>query len=132
MNFIKNLFLTNRFFYVMAALVITTMLSYAFPFLFAIAKTGCVLFIVLCFIDAILLFNKSVRVSVTREIPSVLSLGDNNAIQITLVNKATLMLRVEVIDELPEQFQQRNFKLSLVLYPDKPFNKTYELRPTTR
>jgi uncharacterized protein (DUF58 family) len=132
MNFIKNLFLTNRFFFVLATLVITTMPSYAFPFLFAVAKTGCVLLIVLFFIDGILLYNKSVRVLVQREVPSVLSLGDVNIIHLSFDNKSALKLSVEVIDELPEQFQQRNFKLQLLLLPDKPVVKTYELRPTTR
>jgi uncharacterized protein (DUF58 family) len=132
MNFIKNFFLTNRFFYVMAALVTVTMFSYAFPFLFVIAKTVCALFVVVCIIDVIVLFNKSIRVAVQREVPSVLSLGDNNVIALTIVNKSTIKLFIEVIDELPEQFQQRHFKLHLVLLPDKSFQKTYELRPTTR
>jgi uncharacterized protein (DUF58 family) len=132
MNLIKNFFLTNRFFYAMAALVTITMLSYAFPFLFAIAKTGCALFVVVCITDTVLLFHKSIRVSVSRNVPSVLSLGDNNVIELTLHNKASIKLFIEVIDELPEQFQERNFKIHLLLLAGKSFQKTYELRPTTR
>jgi uncharacterized protein (DUF58 family) len=132
MSFIRNLFLTNRFFYIAATLTGAMMLAYAFPFLFAVVKTGCILFAVLCIIDTILLYNKSVVVSVERDIPSVLSLGDNNTITLSLLNKSRIKLIIELIDELPEQFQIRNFMLQHTLFPDQPYQKTYSLRPVTR
>jgi uncharacterized protein (DUF58 family) len=132
MNFIKNIFLTSRFFYVMGALIGITMLSYAMPFLFAFAKAGCVLFLILCCIDIILLYNSSIRVSVTREVPNVLSLGDDNEIELNITNRAPIKLWIEVIDELPEQFQERNFMLTVSLPSNTPLQKTYTLRPLTR
>src|SRR6188508_1347789 len=101
MNFIKSLFLTSRFFYALASIIVVMMLSYAFPFLFAVAKTSFVLFIVLACIDAILLYNKRVVIDVQRETPSVLSLGDNNVITLSLLNKSPIKIGVELIDELP-------------------------------
>ena len=68
MNFIKNLFLTNRFFFVVAILTGGMMLSYAFPFLFAFVKTGCILFAVLILIDILLLYNRSVVVTAERDV----------------------------------------------------------------
>jgi hypothetical protein len=73
MSFIKNLFLTNRFFFIVAILTGCMMLSYAFPFLFAVVKTSCILFAVLVLIDTILLYNGSVAVTAKRDVPSVLS-----------------------------------------------------------
>jgi uncharacterized protein (DUF58 family) len=132
MKLIKNLFLTNRFFYVMGALVITMMLSYAFPFLFALVKTSCVLFLVLIAIDAIFLHNKTVAIQVTRETPSVFSLGDDNTIHLLLINRSRISFNIELIDELPAQFQLRNFKINLSLGPNIPYNQSYQLRPVTR
>src|SRR5690242_1342849 len=105
MNFIRNTFLTNRFFLIMSCMIMTTIFSYAFPFLFAIVKTGCILLIVLMLIDAVLLYSKNTMITAIRETPSVLSLGDPNTITITLTNKSRVKLWVKVIDELPEQFQ---------------------------
>lgn len=132
MNFIKNLFLTNRFFLVVAILTGGMMLSYAFPFLFAFVKTGCILFAVLVLIDSILLYNRSVVVTAERDVPAVLSLGDENIITLSVRNKARIKLYIALIDELPEQFQMRQFIIRLELPPDNVHQQTYSLRPVTR
>jgi uncharacterized protein (DUF58 family) len=132
MNFIKNIFLTNRFFLAVGVIACITMLSYAFPFLFAIAKAAGVLLSLFCFVDIILLYNKSIRVSVFRDVPSVLSLGDDNNILLTIENKSAIKLSAELIDELPEQFQKRNFIQDLDLPAGKTIQKNYDLRPLTR
>jgi uncharacterized protein (DUF58 family) len=132
MNFIKNLFLTNRFFFIVAILTGGMMLSYAFPFLFAFVKTGCILFAVLILIDILLLYNRSVVVTTERDVPSVLSLGDDNIITLSVRSKARIKLFVTLIDELPEQFQMRHFTIKLELSPDKPHQQTYTLRPVAR
>src|SRR5690349_11129591 len=132
MNFVRNIFLTNRFFLIMACLIMVMIFSYAFPFLFAVVKTGCILLLVLMFIDALLMYSKNKMITAIRETPSVLSLGDVNTITITLTNKSRIKLWVKVIDELPEQFQIRDFLLQTELQPETPKVKTYELRPVTR
>lgn len=132
MSFIRNFFLTNRFFSAVAVLTATMMLSYAFPFLFAVVKTGCILFLVIVLIDVVLLYNRSVVIVVERETPPVMSLGDNNPVKLSLINKSRIKLGVELIDELPEQFQVRNFTLNLELSPGILYEQTYELRPVAR
>ena len=132
MKFIKSLYLTQRFFLGMVIFILTMTLSYSFPFLMAVVKAGCVLFAILCCIDIILLYNKGVVIEVKRETTPVLSLGDENAITLSLFSKATIQLKVQLIDELPEQFQQRNFRLDFILHPHTPFEKVYHLRPVTR
>jgi uncharacterized protein (DUF58 family) len=132
MTFIKNFFITNRFLYAMAGFIIAMMLSYAFAYLLPVVQTTLLLFLVLCCIDVILLYNRSVIVTVERKTPSVLSLGDDNIICLSLVNKSTIKLRIYVIDELPEQFQVRNFRISLPLSPNILFEHQYRVRPLTR
>lgn len=128
----KNFFLSVRFFYVMACLVVIMLLSYAFPFLLPVAKTACILLVVVCCIDTMLLYNRRVVVDVQRKIPHVLSLGDDNTIRLSVFNKSRIKLRIELVDELPEQFQVRNFSLQFTLLPDALYKHTYELRPLTR
>jgi uncharacterized protein (DUF58 family) len=128
----KNLFLTNRFYYGMAFLIAAMLLSYAFPFLLPYVKTGCVLYAVVFLIDITLLYNKGVRIELHRDVPPVLSLGDDNTITVTAVNKSNIPLRGELIDELPEQFQIRDFSRRVKLSPNVALEQTYQLRPLTR
>jgi uncharacterized protein (DUF58 family) len=132
MKFVKNFFVTHRFFYGMAALIAMMMLSYAFPFLLPLVKTCCALFLVLCLIDTTLLYNKSVVITAARETPPVLSLGDDNPIILSVHNKSGVRLNIGLIDELPEQFQKRDFYLTITLEANSKHQQTYELRPTTR
>ncbi len=132
MRAIKNLFLTNRFFYGMALLIAVMMLSYAFPFLFPLVQTGCILYAVIVLVDALLLFNRNTNVIIKRETPPILSLGDENTISISLLNTSAMKLHAELIDELPEQFQIRNFTRYMDLLPNVVNQQTYDLRPVAR
>lgn len=132
MKLLRNLFLTNRFFIAFSVCVLIMMLSYAFPFLLPIAKTIIVLFLVVVFIDIILLFNNKVTFEAERETPPVLSLGDPNQIVLLLRNMSSLRFHVEIIDELPEQFQERKFRIQLWMAPGAAINQPYHVRPLTR
>ena len=132
MAFLKNLFITDRFFYLMAVLTLLMMLSYAFPPLFPLVKVCFPVMGVLCITDTLLLFNKRVDVSVRRVTGPVFSLGDENQVQLDLLNKSGLKLDVEVIDELPEQFQIRDFSFHIILGAFASAGHKYHLRPTTR
>lgn len=132
MKFLKNLFLTNRFFLVMAFIIMASIFSYAFPVLFILVKTSCALLFVLCCVDLAILYNRNVIVVASRDVPPVLSLGDDNPVQLSINNKSRLKLWIELIDELPEQFQVRDFKLKRSLVPNINYQETYNLRPLTR
>ena len=132
MALIKNLFVADRFFYVLASLTLAMMLSYAFPFLFPVVATSLVVFGILCVLDMALLFNRRVDVTAERETSPVLSLADENPVIIRFVNGCGLRLKVEVIDELPEQFQIRNFSFAVVLPGFGRHQHKYFLKPVTR
>src|SRR5687768_373778 len=132
MNLFRNIFLSNRFYYGAAVLIAMMILSYPFPFLFPYAKTACILFVLVVAIDFVLLFNRNVRIDMNRKTPSVLSLGDLNMITMTLLNRSGLSLDTEILDELPEQFQARDFVRNVVLVPNVANEQTYSVRPLTR
>src|SRR3990170_2813723 len=128
----KHLFLASRFYYVMTALIAAMMLSYPFPFLLPFVQTGLVLFAVIVTIDILILFGRNVVVRVEREAPQVLSLGDDNEIKLTVQNRSNIYFHAEMIDELPEQFQVRDFSRQFELAANKTHVEKYSLRPLTR
>ncbi len=92
----KNFFLTQRFFSAAAILIGVMLASYAFPLLLPIAKTACIIFGVIIAIDIILLYNRSIKVDIERDTPSVMSLGDENEITLHLLNRSAMPLTAEL------------------------------------
>jgi uncharacterized protein (DUF58 family) len=128
----KHLFIASRFYYVMVALIAAMMLSYSLPFLLPFVQTSLVLFSLLVIIDILILFGRNVIVKVERDCPQVLSLGDDNEIKLTVANQSNLRFHVEMIDELPEQFQIRDFSRRFDLGANKRRLEKYMLRPLAR
>ena len=127
-----QLFLTNRFFYVLGGLVGLFGLSFALPVLFPIVQTALIVYLGFVVADTYRIFRPDVRVGAERRVPSVLSLSDPNAIELLMVNASPLDLRVSVIDELPFQFQKRDFIRELTLEARSEEQIIYELRPLER
>jgi uncharacterized protein (DUF58 family) len=128
----KHLFLASRFYYVMTALIAAMMLSYPFPFLLPVVQTSLVLFAVIVVIDILILFGRNVVVKVRRDAPQVLSLGDDNEVKLVVKNSSVVGFHVEMIDELPEQFQVRDFSRKFELGGNKSHTEKYMLRPLAR
>ncbi len=79
-----------------------------------------------------LLFYSGQWLKVERITPEILSLGDSNSIRMIITNHFFLRVKASIIDELPFQFQLRNFKLNAVLEPKETRNLSYQLTPTSR
>lgn len=132
MKVLRNIFLTNRFFLGLSLLVTGLVLSYPFPILFPYAKAACILFVVIVISDVVLLFNSTIVVDIRRKAASLLSLGDQNTITLSFLNKSNLKLNATITDELPEQLQLRNFIQKTELQPNVLNEQTYTVRPLTR
>ena len=132
MSIIKNLYLTNRFFILFGLIAGLFVLSFMIDLLFPVAQTCLVLGVALVFIDCFLFFNESVKVKAIRQLAKVFSLGDENIVKIDLHNQSNQPLNLELIDELPPQFQKRDFNIELALNPNQPQTITYVLRPVKR
>lgn len=128
----KNVFLTNRFFLLFAAIIALFVLSFSLEFLFPVAQTVLILAIILVLVDGMLLFGQAVRVKIRRRLPKVFSLGDANRVRIYLRNRSKLKLYLTVIDELPLQFQRRDFSIQLNLNALEEKELTYDLQPIER
>jgi len=65
-------------------------------------------------------------------LPDRLSNGDNNIIHIRLKNNYPLPVTLEIIDEIPFQFQKRDFLMQVRMNGGEKTEIEYSLRPTER
>jgi uncharacterized protein (DUF58 family) len=82
-------------------------------------------------LDALVVYVR-VRMAARRDCPTRFSLGDENELSIVVANRSPLSLALEVVDELPFQFQKRDFSIKGKVEPNESKTFTYTLRPTER
>lgn len=128
----KHFFIYTRLFLFGGAIIFLLVLSYPFELLLPIALTSLLMLLLVTLADALMVFGPRVSLHASRTVSKMLSLGDDNPITITLRNNSSVKLTVTVLDELPEQFQIRNFKRERTLLPGQPDEFVYQLRPVTR
>ena len=132
MNQIRNLYFSPRFWAILIVFTLLFVLSYLFPLVFGIAKLGFGVTIGLILADGFLLFQKKGGIFSRREVADRLSNGDSNPVTIYLQNNYLFKARLEVIDEIPHQFQKRDTLFEAILIPNETKLLRYELRPTLR
>jgi len=130
-KFFKSYYVTLRFFAILGILVVLYCFAFFFPALLTLVVALTVLTVVLLIIDSFLLYvNKSVRAS--RGLPEKLSNGDDNSIFIQIENQHQFPITARVIDEIPHQFQKRDFEMSSNIAGGASSTLNYELRPVKR
>ena len=128
----KNIYLTDRFFYLFAAVVLLFVVSFPVDILFPVAQTVFVLALIIVFVDVMLLFRKETKIKCRRHLPKVFSLGDENKVRIAITNQSNQKLNLTVIDELPVQFQARDFEKKITLDTGEEQTINYTLNPKSR
>lgn len=117
---------------ILTALIVGFVISYMVPNLYGALKVLFFVLVLLLIVDIILLFASKGKVEGHRILSDKLSNGDENPIQLRLMNGYLFPVKVKVIDEIPFQFQKRDFLLETKLPSggEKMFH--YQLRPTER
>jgi uncharacterized protein (DUF58 family) len=129
---VKSLFL-NRWFYLGGAVsAILFLLSYFIPVLKPVSQVIFWLFIALVIFDIIFVFAFNRVPSAKRYIADRLSNGDPNPVFILIKNNYPFAVRMEVIDELPLQFQERHHFFKQTFGPGQEKKFAYSLRPVER
>ena len=128
---LKHTYLTSRFFTIAGILVGLCILSYLFPGLFTIVKMLFYVGLGLLLIDLILLYKQKGIVA-SRVLPEKLSNGDDNPIEIEIENRYNYKSKLLLIDELPFQYQKRDFEIESILNTGEKKKITYTLRPLER
>lgn len=136
MSFIKkyigDLYLTGRFFLVMIACIFFFIAGFFIPFLGNIPLVAFESYLILIGIDYFFLFMINKQPSAKRQMADRLSNGDENKIHLIIKNEFSFDVDIEIIDELPEQFQIRNWKRILRFKANEQQRITYNLKPAER
>ncbi len=90
------------------SIAVIFLFSYWFEFLYSIAWILSVLLLLLLLLDTVTLF-KNTGVTAERNLPEKFSNSDENPVVLKLQNNYNFNVYCEVIDELPVQFQKRDF-----------------------
>ena len=90
-------------------------LSYFFPVLFTIGLAILLFAAISVLVEAFLLYRKKWGIDATRQLKERFSNGDANRVSITILNHYDFAINCTVIEELPFQLQERNWKRKLHL-----------------
>lgn len=113
-------------------MIILFILSYGATFLFAFSKLLVLFLALVVVLDYLVLFARKDPVLVQRDLPERFSNGDDNMVKLIMSHRYPFRVRLRIIDELPDQFQLRDFSLFCHVNPGESKELTYSLRPVER
>lgn len=129
----KQMRLTKRFYSIVFGLILLFILSFIFEALYDIAFIALLLLVFAAFADLVLLFRHAMPIKATRTAKfQRLSNGDVNDLSLNIENLYAFKIKLAIIDELPVQFQQRDFKIEAELEPGSQKTFGYQVRPVER
>ncbi|HET7732558.1 MAG TPA: DUF58 domain-containing protein [Paludibacter sp.] len=132
MKLLKSLYLNHLFFYVLLGIGGLFFISFFVKWMFDVAVILLLIFLLITLIDIFILYAGKKGLEATRELPDRFSNGDENIIHISLTNNYPVPVLAEIIDEIPFQFQKRDFLVKLHLTGHATKAIEYSLRPTER
>jgi uncharacterized protein (DUF58 family) len=131
-SWFSDLFLNRRWYAALGTCSGLFVLAFFFPFLLTPVAVLTFAVLGLTIFDYTLLFTGRGRIIATRTVPARLSLGDDNPIRISLQNSYAFQASIFLIDELPEQLQERHWRRRIIIPFRSRQSLTYSLRPASR
>ncbi len=128
----KNFYLNNRFFYTLIFIGVGFVFAFFFPFIMVVAISLLILVALGFIVDVLFIFNIKNAILAQRILPDKLSNGDENPIKIDVKNNYTFKIRAKIIDEIPFQFQKRDFMIIKDIPSGKNVFFQYILEPKER
>jgi uncharacterized protein (DUF58 family) len=131
-RFYLSLFFARRFYVLFTGMIVLFTLSFGMPSLFLPAQLAAAALFMTAIFDGVLLFSRGQGILVRRILPDKLSNGDLNSVSLSAANQYPFDVSLRIIDELPDQFQQRDFSLRCALKEGEQQTLEYQLRPKLR
>ncbi len=120
-------------YWVVFGIIVLFCLAFLFPSLYEIAFSTLALLVFLTLADLILLFRNSHPLSLSRSAKHArLSNGDINELELHIENYYSFKTRIALVDELPVQFQMRDFEIKAFFQPGEQKKFIYKVRPLER
>lgn len=131
-KYIADLFLPARFYYLASIIAVGFIFSFFFTaFLQPLFVAGWA-FLLLVVIDYVFLFVLSKAPLAERIISERLSNGDDNIVALRITNRMRFSVKMEIIDELPEQLQVRDFVIKKDFLTGQEKKVAYTVKPVER
>ncbi len=131
-KYIGNLYLTTRFYLAIGLCIVLYIASFIYKPFILLPKIFLASIVVLIAIDYIFLFVISKSPLAKRLMADRLSNSDENKIELQVFNRMPFTVKMEIIDELPVQFQKRDWRLTHRFLANEQKNIIYKLRPVER
>ncbi|OJW03387.1 MAG: cell division protein FtsB [Sphingobacteriales bacterium 44-61] len=128
----KSFYFNNLVYYIAGLASVIFVMSYFQPALFRIGGLVLLLLTIVVVIDALLVYGKKDGIAAERLTTDRFSIGDENKVVLSIRNNYSFPASLGVIDELPDQFQERNWRRKLKITGQSTDEIVYFLRPTTR
>ena len=126
-------FYFSRLFYIIAACIIALFcIAYFFPPLIEIGYIAALCLAMLVVIDIFVSYAGRKPITATRQCSERFSNGDENKVALHITNHRTYKTKLTVIDEIPVQFQERNWQRILMVDGNNTVLVEYNLRPLER
>ncbi|SKC73163.1 DUF58 domain-containing protein [Ohtaekwangia koreensis] len=132
MKIIRALYLNNRLFLAIGVVVIAFITCFIVDAPVLIPKILFLVLLAIVFTDIVLLFRVRRGVQGYRYTPEKLSNGDENEIRIHIENFYPFRASLNIIDEIPHQFQRRDLNFRLKIASGEKKIIRYHLRPVKR
>lgn len=129
---IADLFIDNRWYLLMSIGIFLFIIAFFIPFFLFVALIYLLVFAVLSLMDYLMLFIGKRSVLAQRIVQERLNLGFDNTISLSVRNSFPFPVSVRLIDELPVQFQDRNFRKCLKIQASGRQVQEYVLKPVNR
>lgn len=130
--YITDLYVNKRWYLLLGACVVAAFISYFIAPMYYIVLIVVQLTILFTIIDYFLLFFTNGDIHATRTTTPRFSIGDENAVTLTINNTYLFRVHGQYTDELPFQFQERHFVRKISLPPKSQYTASYTLRPLSR
>ncbi|WP_310590435.1 DUF58 domain-containing protein [Dyadobacter sp. NIV53] len=131
-KFFRSLYFTKTFWIVWVSLVLCFILAYVFLWLLPIFNVLLIVILILLAADTFALYKVKAGIFARRSSPDRLSNGDENPITLYLENRYSFKVRLEIVDEIPHQFQRRDILFHAEMAPVSEQQIHYTLRPVQR
>lgn len=130
-QFVSSLYFGNRVYTVLYGLSGLFLLSFWFESLYIISFGLLLIFIGILLVEMFKLYNGK-KFSAERSLPEKFSNSDANAVELHFTNNYNFPIHLEIIDEIPEQFQKRDFLKTLSIAEKSKRDYNYTLTPVKR
>jgi uncharacterized protein (DUF58 family) len=128
----SGLYIHPRFYTFGCGVIMLFIVSFFIPVLFLVSQICLALLLIFLIFDVFLLFRVQEGILAQRILHDKMSNGDLNEVKIILQSKYDFPIISEVIDEIPVEFQVRNFYIKKEWPAGKKDTLSYQLRPVFR